>query len=244
MLHRTHFPLREWFWAAYLMTTHTPGMSATQLQRQMGCSYKTAWFLLHRLRRAMVNDARCALRGHIEADEVLIGGPAKGKAGRGVAQAAHVTLVFGAVEVISYTDKHGEEAEKAGRLRLAVTRNADAVSIRSFLTANVESGGEIYTDGWRGYSRAALAGYGHELHPSGTHALHIHRVFGNLKTWLNGTHHGVEPKHLQSYLNEFVFRFNRRKTPMAAFQTLLGLTTVKLPVPYGKMKLGLGASTG
>jgi transposase-like protein len=242
MLHRTHFPLREWFWAAYLMTTHTPGMSATQLQRQLGCSYKTAWFLLHRLRRAMVNDARSALRGRVEADEVLIGGPAKDKTGRGVAQAPHVTLVFGAVEVISYTGKHGEKAEKAGRLRLAVTKNAAAVSIRRFLTANIESGGDIYTDGWKGYSKTALAGYGHELHPSGTHARHIHRAFGNLKTWLNGIHHGVEPKHLQSYLDEYIFRFNRRKTPMAAFQTLLGLATAKLPVPYEIMKLG--APTG
>jgi transposase-like protein len=225
LLHRSHFSLREWFWAAYLVATHTPGMSATQLQRQMGCSYKTAWYLLHRLRRAMVSGTRSRLSGSVEADEAIIGGPVRGKRGRGVTAAEHSTLVFGAVEVIAYADKHGGYMEKAGRLRLAVAPRADAFSIRRFLEKNVEPGSEIDTDQWRGYSTTALAGYGHELHHPETHALHIHRAFGNLKTWLNGTHHGVDPKYLQNYLDEFVFRFNRRKTPMAAFQTLLGLAT-------------------
>ena len=217
------------------MATHTPGMSGTQLQRQMGCSYKTAWYLLHRLRRGMVNESRSPLRGRVEADEVIIGGPVRGKTGRGVTKDEKSTLVFGAVEVIVYTDKHGDRMEKAGRLRLAVTQRADANSIRRFLTAHVQPGSEIYTDGWKGYSKTALADYHHELHPPGTHALHIHRAFGNLKTWLNGTHHGVDPKYLQNYLDEFVFRFNRRKTPMAAFQTLLGLAAQKVPLGYEKM---------
>ena len=239
LLHRTHFPLREWFWAAYLLTTHTPGLSALQLQRQMGCSYKTAWYLLQRLRRAMVNDDRFTLTGRVEADETLVGGPAEGKAGRGVAAAAHVTLVLGAVEVISYTDAHGKEREKAGRLRLDVAQNADEKSIGNFLRATVAPETKVFTDGWRGYSKKALKGYGHEPQPSDTHALHIHRAFGNLKTWLNGTHHGVDPKHLQGYLDEFVFRFNRRENPMSAFRTLLGIVTVKAPVPYRIIKNGL-----
>ena len=237
ILHRTHFSLREWFWAAYLVATHTPGMSGTQLQRQMGCSYKTAWYLLHRLRRSMVNEQRSLLCGRVEADEVIIGGPVSGKTGRGVTKDEKNTLVFGAVEVVAYTDKRGVRLEKAGRLRLAVTQRADALSIRHFLTTNVESGSEIYTDGWKGYSKTALTDYRHALQPADTHALHIHRAFGNLKTWLNGTHHGVDPKYLQNYLDEFVFRFNRRKTPMAAFQTLLGLAAHKVPVGYKKMTL-------
>jgi hypothetical protein len=84
------------------------------------------------------------------------------------AKAAHSTLVFGAVEVITYTDKHGEKMEKAGRLRLALTQRADAVSIRNFLQKSVEPGSEVYIDGWRGYSKAALEGYEHGLHPSDT----------------------------------------------------------------------------
>lgn len=237
ILHRTHFSLREWFWAAYLVTTHTPGLSGTQLQRQMGCSYKTAWYLLHRLRHGMVKESRSPLRGRVEADEAIIGGPVRGKTGRGVTKDDKNTLVFGAVEVIAYPNEQGADLEKAGRLRLAVTQSADAISIRRFLTAHVQPGSEIYTDGWKGYSKTALVGYRHELHQPQTHALHIHRAFGNLKTWLNGTHHGVDPKYLQNYLHEFVFRFNRRKTPMAAFQTLLGLAAQKVPVGYEKMTL-------
>jgi transposase-like protein len=210
-------------------------MSGTQLQRQMGCSYKTAWYLLHRLRRAMVNESRNPLRGRVEADEAIIGGPVRGKTGRGVTKDEKSTLVFGAVEVIDFTDKHGVSKEKAGRLRLAVTQRADALSIRRFLAAQVQPGSEVCTDGWKGYSKTALADYRHELHPPETHALHIHRAFGNLKTWLNGTHHGVDPKYLQNYLDEFVFRFNRRKTPMAAFQTLLGLAAQQSPLGYQKM---------
>ena len=234
ILHRSHIAIQEWFWAAYLVATHTPGMSARQLQRQLGSSYKTAWFLLHRLRCAMVNEARTKLNGTIEADETIIGGPVRGKRGRGVIHAATNTLVFGAVEVITYRDKDGVPAEKAGRLRLATTQHADEKSIEQFLTRNVDQGSTIRTDGWKGYSKTALVGYRHEPNP-GVSARHIHRAFGNLKTWLNGTHHGVDPGYLHIYLDEFVFRFNRRKTPMAAFQTLLGLASTKAPSPYGKI---------
>ena len=174
----------------------------------------------------MINDARSRLKGDIEADETIIGGPVKGKRGRAVTDLTTKTLVFGAVEVIRYTDKRGKSAEKAARIRLAITVNADEKSIEKFLLKNVEKGSIIQTDGWRGYSKTALSNYEHKQTP-GMRAAHIHRTFGNLKTWLNGTHHGVNPKYLQAYLDEFVFRFNRRKTPMAAFQTLLGIVACK-----------------
>lgn len=179
----------------------------------------------------MVNGARAKLNGTIEADETIVGGPVKGGRGRGVINAATNTLVFGAVEVMAYTDKNRVNAEKAGRLRLATTQCADEKSIKQFMTQNVERGATIRTDGWKGYSKTSLAGYKHESNP-GMIARHIHRAFGNLKTWLNGTHHGVDPRYLHIYLDEFVFRFNRRKTPMAAFQTLLGLASAKAPMPY------------
>jgi hypothetical protein len=183
----------------------------------------------------MVNEGRRSLAGRIQADEVIVGGPVPGRTGRGVTQAEHSTLVFGAVAVIAYADKQGPQLEKAGRLRLAVAPRADAVSIRSFLVRSVLPGSVIITDGWKGYSQPALEGYRHELHAPETHALHIHRAFGNLKTWLNGTHHGVDPKYLRHYLDEFVFRFNRRHTPMAAFQTLLGLATQRNHVSWKEM---------
>jgi transposase-like protein len=234
-MHRSHVGIQEWFWTTYLVATHTPGFSAKQLERQIGCTYRTAWFMLHRLRRAMVSDVRSKLEGDVEADETIIGGPVKGKTGRGVTALATRTMIFGAVEVINYTDKFGRVAERAGRLRLAITRKADEESIGQFLMQNVAEGSMIRTDGWKGYSRTALSNHRHTQSP-GLKATHIHRAFGNLKTWLNGTHHGVDPKYLQVYLDEFVFRFNRRKTPMAAFQTLLGIATCKSPQTLTNLK--------
>ena len=235
VLHRSHVGIQEWFWAAYLVATHTPGFSAKQLERQIGCAYRTAWFMLHRLRRAMVSDSRSRLAGNVEADETIIGGPVEGKFGRGVTASGTNTLVFGAVEVLGYADKHGRAAERAGRIRLSITPKADGEAIGQFLAQNVVEGAVISTDGWKGYSKNALANYLHSPSP-GARATHIHRVFGNLKTWLNGTHHGVDPKYLQTYLQEFVFRFNRRKTPMAAFQTLLGIAACKNPESLADLK--------
>jgi transposase-like protein len=243
ILHRSKIPIQEWFWAAYLVATHTPGISARQLQRQLGVSsYETAWYLLQRLRKGMVNDTRTPLAGLIEADETIFGGPATGKKGRGVTQSVHNSLVIGAVEVFRYVAKNGMSKEKAGRLRLEWITHADAKTIGQFLKDNVVPGTLVRTDGWRGYSQTALSGYEHMVQVQGgserAHQLapHIHRVFSNLKTWLQGTHHGVGQKYLQGYLNEYVFRFNRRRTPMAAFQTLLGITATKKPVGRGAIR--------
>lgn len=242
VMHRSHLPIQEWFWAAYLVSTHTPGISALQLQRQLGIGgYQNAWHLLHRLRQGMVNDNRSMLSGLIETDETHIGGPAKGKKGRGVAAAEHKSLVMGAVEILVYTDAKGVRRERAGRLRLEPIADGTAEALGAFLERNVEHGSKVRTDGWLGYSESALKKYRHYVRvvgdPSRAHKRfpHIHRVFSNLKAWLNGTHHGVEPKHLPSYLDEFVFRFNRRNTPMAAFQTLLGISTQKKSVSLVKL---------
>ena len=235
VLHRSHFPVQDWFWAADLISTHTPGLSARQLQRQMSCRYKTAWFLLHRLRRAMVRPERTTLSGRVEVDEAFIGGPAKGKHARGVAAPPNKSLIFGAVAVLEYVDARGRHAERTGRLRLCKAHRADECTIQSFLAANVEPGALLATAGWRGYSETALAGYGH--HPSLPLAVHIHRACSNLKTWLAGTHHGVEPKYLARYLDEFVFRSNRRQTPMAAFQSLLGIASSISPHPEAALML-------
>lgn len=187
----------------------------------------------------MVHDARTQRAGLIEADETLIGGPAKGKRGRG---AEHKSLVVGAVEVLVYEDK-GTRCERAGRLRLALIPDATEESLGTFLSQNIKPKSRIRTDGWKGYSDAALEDFIHHVRivgsPERAHKRfpHIHRVFGNLKTWLNGTHHGVDQKYLPSYLDEFVFRFNRRKTPMAAFQTLLGITLQKKPLTLENLRI-------
>jgi transposase-like protein len=236
-MHRSHLPLQEWFWAAYLVATHTPGISALQLQRQLGIGgYQNAWHLLHRLRKGMVSDTRTKLTGLVEVDEAFIGGPVKGKKGRGVSSSEHKSLVVGAVEVLAYDDADGKRRERAGRLRIELITDASENSLGTFLTQQVEAGSRVRTDGWKDYSETALTDYMHHVRMVGASQRahkrfpHIHRVFSNLKTWLNGTHHGVEPKHLPSYLDEFVFRFNRRRIPMAAFQTLLGISAQKKPV--------------
>jgi len=228
LMHGSHMPLHKWFWAAYLISTLTPGISAHQLQRQLGLgSYRTAWYMLGRLRKGMVNDKRSRLQGVVEADETIIGGPSKNNRGRGTVDDSHKSLVAGAVEVISYIDKKGDQKEKAGRLRLSLIQHADEKTIKRFLNDNLEKSSIVRTDGWRGYSTTALKGYIHNAqvqHSSlKAHQLspHIHRAFSNLKTWLTGIHHGVEPKYLQGYLDEYIFRYNRRQNPMAAFQTLL-----------------------
>lgn len=248
-MHRSKIPIQDWFWTAYMVATHTPGLSAKQLQRYLGTSsYETAWYLLQRFRRAMVNDNRSLLSGVVEADEALVGGPTKGKRGRGSIKGANKSLVLGMVEVLSYKDAAGKTKKRAGRVRLEVAKSADEETIRSFLEKNVSPGTKVKTDGWRGYSDTALLDYKHvakvQDSPQSASQLapHIHRVFSNLKTWLLGTHHGVESKYLQVYLDEFVFRFNRRQVPMAAFQTLLGIAATKKPVTM--RKLIQGESTG
>lgn len=220
VLHRTRLPLTVWFWATYLVTTHTPGLSAVQLQRQLGISYETAWALLHKLRRAMVNPEREALKDKVEVDETYLGGPEAGlKGGRQLLEKA---LIVGAVEV---------RGKAAGRVRLQVVPDASARSLTGFVKRTVAPGTLILTDGWGAYAPLSDMGYRHRPRTQGTPERaakllpHIHRVFGNLKTWLRGTHHGVGHDHLQAYLDEFAFRFNRRRTPMAAFQTLLGLAS-------------------
>ncbi len=225
VMHKTRTPLSQWFWAARLLTTLTPGMSALQLQRQLGLrSYQTAWALCHKLRAGMVRPDRERLRGTVEVDETYIGGPEHGKRGRG---AAGKTLVAGAVE---------DRGDVVGRVRLQVIPDASAKTLTAFVEAHVEPGGTIKTDGLSAYEALDPKHYRHRPRVQGDRERasqvlpHIHRVFSNLKTWLKGTHHGVDPKHLQAYLNEFTFRYNRRRTPMAAFQTILGIGShIKAP---------------
>jgi transposase-like protein len=221
VLHRTRVPLRDWFWAAYLVTTHTPGLSALQLQRQLGIRrYETAWTMLQKLRRAMRRPQREGLRDKVEVDETFIGNQEGLRGGREIGDRA---LVVGAVEV---------RGKGSGRVRLELVRNSSAASLSGFVKRNVERGTIVMSDGWKGYLPLSEMGYRHRPKTQGRgrpeRALvilpRIHQVFGNLKTWLRGTHHGVDAKHMQAYLDEFVFRFNRRRTPMAAFQSLLGLT--------------------
>jgi len=231
----SHTPLSIWFWAAYLVSSLTPGISAVQFQRQLGLSrYETAFQILHKLRAGMVRPGRDRIGGgdgHVEVDEVWIGGETRGQ-GRGV---HGKTLVAAAVEVCQSKKRIGKAAPRrngkyAGRLRIEVVPDRSAESLCGFVENAVESGALIVTDGYQGYNTLAARGYQHvpvvlDGDPATTDDfLPIsHLVFSNLKTWLRGCHHGVSPQHLQAYLNEFAFRFNRRFYPFNAFRSLLGI---------------------
>ncbi len=222
VMHRTKMPLRLWFHAAYLVATQTPGMSALQFQRQMGLSsYQTAFTMLHKLRSGMVRSGRDRLAGLVEVDETYVGGVEHGKTGRG---AYGKVIVAGAVDV---RDKY------ANRVRLKVIPDVTQKTLTEFVESNVVEGSTVRTDDWLGYNKLENSGYIHLV--DSAELVHIHRVFSNLKTWLLGTHHGVSKIHLQAYLNEYVFRFNRRGTPMAAFQTVLGLGSQQLSPTYKQL---------
>jgi len=229
VMHKTRTPLSLWFWAAYLVATHTPGISAVQLQRQLAISrYETAWLMLQKLRRAMVAPEREPLKGEVEIDETLVGGRHEGR--RGGRQRDGKALVGVAVEV---------RGSGSGRLRLQVLSDASQDTLTPWVKVSVERGAIVHTDGWDGYGKLASSGFDHRLrlqrrrHPDERKLLpRAHRAASNLKTWLQGTHRGVSPEHLQVYLDEFVFRHNRRRVPMAAFQTLLGLSASYRPTTY------------
>lgn len=229
VMHGSKLPLTAWFWGAYLMATHSNGISATQLQKQLGLgSYKSAWLLAAKLRRAMVAPGRAPLAGLVEVDETEI--PCRSKddppsGGRGRSRQGKI-LVVGAVEVTN---------EGLGRIRLAEIAGFSAEKLHPFIKANIKDGTTAKTDGWTGYPGAP--GVFHEPHVIGPMAAHIvlpwiHRVFSNLKTWALGVYHGLRRPHVQAYLDEFVFRFNRRRTRHAAFRTLLGIGVAITPATY------------
>jgi transposase-like protein len=240
-MHRSRLPLTTWFWAAHLTTTHSNGMSALQLQDQLGVTYKTAWLLTQKLRRSMVDPDRERLEGVVEIDQAEIPfreGDAFFEAGN-----AGKILVIGAVEVIERDTnkakprrKHAKYLDtRSGRLRLAVIADNSAASIKAFIKANVKPGATLLTDGHKSFP--GLKGYRHDPRVVGKMAAHIilprsHRAFSLMKRWSLGTYHGLRRKHVDTYLNEFVFRYNRRFYRHVSFQTLLGLAADKEPAGY------------
>jgi transposase-like protein len=227
IMHRTHMPICTWFWAAYMMTTQTPGVSALQLARQLDLNYETAYMMLQKLRAGMVNPLREKLNGPVEVDETFVGGHRAGPGGRG---SLNKSIVVAAVEVLNRGPS--DKALRSGRVRLRVVPRATAAELLRFVRENVNGHGVVRTDGFPSYAGLRDEGYRHAvIEGSLSHGLpRIHRVFSNLKAWLIGTHHGVSHKHLQAYLNEYAFRFNRRGSPMSAFQTVLGIgATVESP---------------
>lgn len=205
----TRTPLSVWFRAMWWVTTQKNGASALGLQRVLGLkSYETAWTWLHKLRRAMLRPGRDRLTGRIEVDECYLGGLEEGLPGR---LNLDKTLVVVAAQ---------EDGPGIGRIRMRQIIDASAESLMPFVRESVEPGSVIHTDGWLGYLPLERNGYQHEVTflkgkkktPSRLMP-RVHRVISLLKRWLIGTHQGaVSHKHLDYYLDEFTFRFNRRRS--------------------------------
>jgi transposase-like protein len=237
---KTRTPLTVWFHACWLFTTAKDGISAQHLQRALEIgSCQTAWAMLHRLRSALVRPGRDRLAGTAEVDETFIGGEEHGL--RGGRQPGRKVLAGIAVEI--------SEPKGIGRCRMAVLADASAASPGPFVTGNVEPGSRVITDGWVGYNGLAALGYAHERRNQKAAARRgedpgellpaVHRVSSLCKRWLLGTHQGsVEPAHLQAYLNEFAFRFNRRNSRSRGlvFFRVLELATGHDPVRYDDIR--------
>jgi len=231
----TRKPLRLWFRAAWYVTSQKHGASALGMQRVLGLGgYLTAWSWLHKLRRAMVRPGRDTLSGTVEVDETYVGGMAEGKRGRG---ADHKALVVIAAE---------SDGKGIGRIRMSRVADASGASLEGFVQSAVAPGSRIHTDGWDGYAGLSALGYAHE--PSVLRGLNssapakllprVHRVAALLKRWLLGTHQGaVRPDHLDYYLDEYTFRFNRRTSRSRGklFYRLIQQAVHVEPSPYKQM---------
>ena len=232
----TRKPLRLWFRAMWHVTSQKNGASAMGVQRILGLgSYLTAWTWLHKLRRAMVRPGRDRLRGRIEVDETYIGG--EDEKGAHARQIRRKSLVVIAAQ---------EDGRGTGRIRMARIPDASAASLHGFILGAIEPGSVVHTDGWEGYSGLQEKGYHQEvtvLRGRGQDAAiqllpRVHRVAGLLKRWLLGTHQGyASAKHLDYYLDEFAFRFNRRTSGSRGklFYRLVQQALQVDPSPYHQM---------
>ena len=236
IFHRSHTPLSTWFAAAWFVTSSKNGISALELQRQLGFgSYETAWAWLHKLRRAMVRPDRDRLHGVVEVDETFVGGRSTGKRGASTDKVP----VQVAVERIG--------AHRLGRVRFAVADAPGTLSLVEFAVETVEPGSHIKTDGARMLRRLADRGYTHDYvstysSPDGAGDLPgVHRVASLLKRWIAGTlHHRVSDKHLPYYLDEYAFRFNRRTSTARGmlFYRLLQQAVDTDPHPLAELTAG------
>ncbi len=229
IFNKTRTALTTWFEAAWHVTTAKNGMSAKTLERTLGVSYRVAWTMLQRFRVTMVNVERKPLLGEVEVDETLIGGVQQGgKRGRGVSK----SVVVIAVEI--------KQPKGFGRVRMRHIPNASGASLLPFIRNVVSPKAVVLTDGWGGYNGLSKIGYTRKVtilsssgDPAHVSMPGVHRVASLLKRWILGTHQGaIVPAHLQSYLEEFTFRFNRRtsRSRGLVFRRLLEHAVVTKPV--------------
>ena len=237
---KTRTPLRMWFAAAWYLTNQKQGVSALGLQRVLGIgSYETAWAMLHRLRRAMVRPERAALNGEVEIDETYLAITERKMPVSPVRRQSHTTQTLVAVAV----ERLGPKG--FGRVRLRRLLGSSEQYLLPFIEHSVAAGTRVHTDGSAAYRCLAERGYDHRptVLLGAKHRAHqllpgVHRVAALLQRWILGTHHGaVQPGHLDDYLDEFVFRFNRRSSRSRGllFYRLMQQAVATDPITYSNL---------
>ena len=230
LFHGPHKPLRTWFFAMWFVTSQKHGASALGLQRVLGLgSYNTAWTWLHKLRRAMVRPGRDKLTGVTEVDETDIGGVGSNVRGRGAERKSIVAI---GAEV---------RGRGPGRIRMSVIPDVSAASLHEFVLNHVEQGAEVHTDGWRSYNGIEKLGFRHRVtnisasgDPAHIVMPRVHLIASLLDRWWLGIHQGaIRSSHLDYYLDEFTFRFNRRSSQKRGllFYRLMEQAVDCAPVP-------------
>ena len=211
IFHKSETPLKNWFYTIYLFANSKNGVSAKELERQLGVTYKTAWRMAKQIRVLFHTPAR-KLSRTVEIDDTYVGGARPGKRGRG---AAGKSIVLGAVQ-------------REGRIAASVVSNLSADTVRPFIEKHIEQGTALMTDEFKTY-RKTRKGYAHRTinHSSGKYvrgSVHTNTIEGfwsQLKRSLSGTYHAVSPKYLQSYVNEFAYRYSKREWPTSLFFPML-----------------------
>lgn len=215
IFHKSSTSLKNWFFAIYLFSNSKNGVSAKELERHLGVTYKTAWRMAKQIRLLFDNQDQdgTPLDGIVEADETYIGGKRRGKRGRGAE---------GKTPIIGMAERNGEVMAK-------VVCDTKSSTITPFICENVEKGTQLMTDEYKSYKRIYLQGYKHKTVNHGlkqyvngnAHTNTIEGFWGQLKRSINGTYHAVSPKYLQNYLNEFVYRYNLRHSQAHLFHLIV-----------------------
>ena len=217
VMHRSHLPLTKWFWAIYLIACDKRGISALALAGKIEVCYETAWNMLRRIRAAMeMRDEHYVLQGIVEFDDSYFGAGKKGNIPGQGGRARGNQAVFVAVS----KDEKGNPAY----LKMQLTPNVQSASIEAFASSRIAYASTVQTDGFNAYRKPLAKRYNHEwevFNPDGEPLKWLHHMIGSAKTFINGTYHGTSTKHLQMYLSEFCYRFNRRKLGGAIFDRLL-----------------------
>lgn len=237
---KTRTPLRVWLAAAWYLTNQKQGVSALGLQRVLGLgSYQTAWTMLHRFRRAMVRPGREQLKGQVEVDETYLAITDRQTPISPVGRKSKTTKIQIAIAVETLQPKG------FGRIRLRRIANDSAACVIPFVQEVVELGAQVHTDGSAAYLSLRELGYPHQRTvmlgssvPAHVSMAGVHRVAALVQRWILGTHHGsVQPEHLDAYLDEFVFRFNRRTSSSRGmlFYRLLQQAVSTQPVTYAQV---------